>query len=154
MKNLILYFSPTGHTEKAAREIQQALGGTLAEIVPQKPYTEADLDWENPQSRTSIECKDPDAVPALKPLGLNPQDYDVIFIGFPIWWYKEPAVIRSLVRSYDLRGLQLYPFCTSGESSIEEADIDLSNRYPELNWHDGLRFPATPEEVRRWYEVK
>lgn len=152
MKNLILYFSPTGHTRAAAEEVQKTLGGTLIEIVPRDKYTEADLDWENENSRTSIEHKDPKIMPAIMPVGVNPQNFDNVFIGFPIWWYKEPAVIRTFVNTHNLKGLQLYPFCTSGESPVEEAEIDLSNRYPDLNWHDGLRFPATPEQVKRWYE--
>lgn len=151
MKNLILYFSPTGHTEKAAEEIENVLGGEMVEIKPEKPYTVADLDWENENSRTSIEHKDKRILPEIKPLGVDPQNFDNIFIGFPIWWGEEPAVIRSFVKKYDLEGLQLYPFCTSAESPGIGADIDLSNRYPALNWHDGLRFPVDAEQIRYWY---
>ena len=152
MKTLILYFSPTGQTEKAAREIHEATGGVMEEIVPRHPYTDADLDWENPESRTTREKNDPKIRPEFLPLAIKPDDYDMIFLGFPIWWGQEPNIIRSVLDKYkkELIEKQIYPFATSDETDIEMADIDFYNRYPDLNWHHGLRFPATKEKIREW----
>ena len=81
---------------------------------------------------------------------MNFNDYDTVFIGFPIWWHEEPALIRTVLDSVDLKGKQIYPFCTSYESPMSEADATLKKGYPDLNWHTGLRFPATPQQIKEW----
>ena len=110
MKTLVAYFSATGVTKGAAQQLAQATGGTLYEIQPEQPYTEADLDWSNKQSRSSIEMQDKSSRPAIKGKLDNMADYDTIFVGFPIWWYTCPTIINTFIEQYDLKGKTVIPF--------------------------------------------
>ena len=136
-KPLVVYFSATGTTAKAARTIAEITGGTLYEIVPQQVYTADDLDWNDRQSRSSVEMNNPQARPALKDTKLDVAAYDVIFIGYPIWWDQAPRIINTFIESHDLKGKTLVPFATSGGSGISNSVKELRKAYPDLEWQNG-----------------
>ena len=117
-KVLVAYFSATGTTEGAAKKVQKAVGGTLFQIEAEDPYTSADLDYGNGRSRATVEQQDGTARPEVKKKVKNIRTYDVIFVGYPIWWGKEPMIIRTFLESYNLKGKKIVPFCTSGGSGI------------------------------------
>ena len=152
MKGIIIYFSHTGNTASAARQLAKQLDIKAVRLYAAQEYTSADVDWENEQSRCTQEYKHPEIRPAIKPLDVNFADYDTVFVGFPIWWYKEPNIIRTFFDTYanDLKGKAIYPFCTSYESPITDADNSLKQLYPTLDIKQGLRFPASPDEITSW----
>ena len=115
---LVAYFSATGNTKAAAKKVKMASGGTLYRIRPQKAYTKADLNYNNSNSRATKEQSDESVRPAIKGKVRNIRKYDTIFIGYPIWWGREPKVIRTFLESYNLKGKTIIPFCTSGSSGI------------------------------------
>lgn len=117
-KVLVAYFSATGTTKAAAKKVKKASGGTLYRIKPQKAYTKADLNYNNANSRATKEQDDASVRPAIKGKLPNIRKYDTIFIGYPIWWGKEPKVIKTFLESYNLKGKTIIPFCTSGSSGI------------------------------------
>lgn len=119
-KVLVAYFSTGGVTKKVAEEIAKAEQGTLFEIVPEVLYTAADLDWTNKQSRSTLEMQDPGCRPPVVGKVENMAQYDVVFIGFPIWWGREPSVIDTFLDAHDFAGKTIMPFCTSGGSGIGE----------------------------------
>lgn len=150
-KPLVVYFSATGTTAKAARTIAEVTGGTLYEIVPQQVYTPDDLDWNDRKSRSSVEMNNPQARPALKDMKLDVAAYDVIFIGYPIWWNQAPRIINSFIESHDLKGKTLVPFATSGGSGITGSVKELKRAYPDLKWQDGkLLNGASRNTVQNW----
>ncbi len=150
-KPLVVYFSATGTTAKAARTIAEVSGGTLYEIVPQQAYTSKDLDWNDKQSRSSVEMNNPQARPALKDTKPDVAAYDIIFIGYPIWWDQAPRIINTFIESYDLKGKTLVPFATSGGSSITGSVNALRKAYPDLEWQDGrLLNGASRNAIRNW----
>lgn len=136
-KTLVAYFSATGTTAKAARMIAEVTSGTLHEIMPQGAYTPADLDWNDRKSRSSVEMNDPKARPALKADSTDMSAYDVVFIGYPIWWDQAPRIINTFIESHDLKGKVLIPFATSGGSGIGNSTAVLKEAYPELDWEAG-----------------
>lgn len=115
---LVAYFSATGTTARAAEKLANVTGGELYAITPAESYTSADLDWHDKQSRSSVEMNDPKSRPAIKGKKENIADYDVIFIGYPIWWDLAPRVIDTFIESYDLKGKTVIPFATSGGSTL------------------------------------
>lgn len=117
-KVLVVCFSATGTTKSAANKIKKAAGGRLHMIEPVDPYTAADLDYSNDECRANAEQKDGDVRPAIKGKVKNIRKYDIIFIGYPIWWGKEPRIIQTFLESYNLKGKKIVPFCTSGGSGI------------------------------------
>lgn len=135
-KPLVVYFSATGTTAKAARMISDVTG-TLYEIVSQQAYTSDDLDWNDRKSRSSMEMNDPQARPALKDTKVDIAAYDIIFIGYPIWWDQAPRIINTFIESHDLKGKTLVPFATSGGSGISNSVKELRKAYPDLEWQDG-----------------
>lgn len=137
-KVLVAYFSATGTTKKAAERIAKAAHATLVEIEPQQPYTAEDLDWTNDKSRSSVEMKNKKFRPAIKKLTVNVDDYDVIYLGFPIWWGTCPTIINTFIESNNLEGKTVVPFATSGGSKIDKACKDLKSAYPKVNWKKGL----------------
>ena len=150
-KPLVVYFSATGTTAKAARMIAEVTGGTLYEIVPQQAYTSDDLDWNDRQSRSSVEMNNPQARPALKDTKLEVATYDVIFIGYPIWWNQAPRIINTFIESYNLKGKTLVPFATSGGSGITGSVNALKKAYPDLEWQDGkLLNGASQNTIKNW----
>ena len=152
MKGIIIYFSHTGNTASAARQLAIQLDIKAVRLHAAQEYTSADVDWENEQSRCTQEHLHPEIRPAIKPLDVNFADYDTVFVGFPIWWYKEPNIIRTFFDTYakELQGKAIFPFCTSYESPITDADASLEKGYPSLDIKKGLRFPASAEEITKW----
>ena len=126
MKKLVAYFSPTGTTAKAARALAEAADSDLFEIKPSAPYIRADLDWTNPRSRSSVEMNNHDSRPAIAGKLDNMSEYDVIFLGFPIWWYTAPTIINTFLESYDFAGKTIVTFATSGGSGMENVSESLS----------------------------
>lgn len=150
-KVLVTYFSATGTTKAAAEVIAKVTGGELYEIAPQAAYTAADLNWHDKQSRSSVEMNDPKARPALKGVKANIGGYDVIYIGYPIWWGVAPRVINTFIESHDLKGKTVIPFATSGGSGIGKSVAELKKSYPELNWQEGkLLNNASEANIRQW----
>lgn len=152
MKSVIIYFTHSGNTELAAKEVAAVTGAKMIRLMPKQPYSSEDVDWENEQSRCTQEHLNPSLRPAIKPVDVNFAEVDTVFIGFPIWWHEEPAVVRTFLDDYraQLKGKVLYPFCTSYESPMSEAEATLKKGYPDLDWKEGLRLPAKPEEIRAW----
>ena len=150
-KVLVAYFSASGVTKGVAQQLAEVTGGTLHEIKPAQPYTDADLDWRNKQSRSSVEMQDKSSRPAITEKLANMQDYDVIYVGFPIWWYTCPTIINTFMETYDFKGKTVIPFATSGGSSIEKACEDLKTAYPDVNWKEGkLLNRVSKKELEDW----
>ena len=150
-KVLVAYFSASGVTKGVAQQLAEVTGGTLHEIKPAQPYTDADLDWHNKQSRSSVEMQDKSSRPAITDKLKNMQDYDIIYIGFPIWWYTCPTIINTFMEAYDFKGKTVIPFATSGGSSIKKACEDLKATYPDVNWKEGkLLNRATKKDLENW----
>ena len=117
-KTLVVYFSATGTTKKAAKKVKKATGGKLRRIKAADPYTEADLDYNQDNCRANKEQQNDNARPEITGSIKNMSKYETIYIGYPIWWGKEPKIIRTFLESYDLKGKKIIPFCTSGGSGI------------------------------------
>ena len=136
MKVLVAYFSASGTTKGVAQQLAEVTSGTLHEIKPEQPYTDADLDWRNKKSRSSVEMQDRKSRPAITDKLTNLQDYDVIYVGFPIWWNTCPTIINTFMEAYDFQGKTVIPFATSGGSSIKKACEDLKAAYPDVKWKE------------------
>jgi len=136
-KVLVAYFSASGVTKSAAEQLAAVAGADLHQINPAQPYTDADLDWRDKQSRSSVEMQDKKSRPAITNKLVNMQDYDVVYVGFPIWWYTAPTIINTFMEAYDFKGKTVIPFATSGGSSIKKACEDLKAAYPDVNWKEG-----------------
>lgn len=152
MKSVIVYFTHSGNTELAAKDLAAITGADMIRLMPQQPYSSEDVDWVNEQSRCTQEHLNQSLRAAIKPVDVNFAEVDTVFIGFPIWWHEEPAVIRTFLDNYreQLKGKVLYPFCTSYESPMSEADATLKKGYPDLDWKTGLRLPAKPDRIKAW----
>lgn len=137
MKTLVTYFSASGVTEGVAKQLARELNADLFKITPAEPYTDADLDWNDKQSRSTLEMKDKSSRPAIANKVKDLKQYDRILIGFPIWWYTCPTIINTFVESYDFGDKTLIPFATSGGSTIKQAYKDLSSTYPQYKWKEG-----------------
>ncbi len=152
-KVLVAYFSASGTTKGVAQQLAEVAGADLHEIKPEQTYTDADLDWNDKQSRSSVEMKDKNSRPAITDKLQNMQNYDVVYVGFPIWWYTCPTIINTFMEAYDFQGKTVIPFATSGGSSIKKACADLKAAYPELNWKEGkLLNRASKAELQKWVE--
>lgn len=152
-KILVAYFSATGTTARVAKLLASETGGELYAITPAEPYTSADLDWNHTRSRSSVEMNDPKARPAVGGEKWDANDYDVIFIGYPIWWDLAPRIVNTFIESHDLKGKTLIPFATSGSSSIANSVAALKREYPALNWKEGcLLNGANEKAVRDWVD--
>lgn len=152
-KTLVAYFSATGTTAEAARKLAAVTGGELFEIAPATPYTDADLDWHDKRSRSSVEMNDPKSRPALKGKKENMAAYEVVYIGYPIWWGVAPTIVKTFIESHDLKGKTVVPFATSGGSGIDQSISDLKKTYPELDWKEGRLLNRINEKgVREWTE--
>lgn len=150
-KVLVVYFSATGTTEGVARQIAEATGADLLSIRPAKPYTVADLDWNNDASRSSREMTDAKSRPAIAADSVDVSAYDKIYLGFPIWWGAAPRVVNTFIESHDLEGKSVIPFATSGGSGIGGAERSLQETYPNVKWGKGsLLNHATKEEITKW----
>ena len=152
-KILVAYFSATGVTAQAAQKVAKVTGGEVYAITPAKPYTDADLDWRDKQSRSSVEMNDTKARPALGGERLDVSEYDVVFIGYPIWWNQAPRLINTFIESHDLKGKTVIPFATSGGSTIAGSAATLKRSYPALEWKEGrLLNRADEKTLRTWIE--
>lgn len=127
-KELVAYFSVSGTTARVARDLAAAIGADLFEIVPAIPYTRADLDWNNKASRSSVEMDDETSRPAIANTAANMDAFDVVYVGFPVWWYVEPRIIDTFLESYDFAGKVIVPFATSGGSGLGRAPQRMQSR--------------------------
>lgn len=152
-KVLVAYFSATNNTAGIAADIAESLGADLYVITPEEPYTAADLDYGNDNSRTSLEMNNPDARPAIGGSGVaNMADYDIVFLGYPIWWGQAPKIISTFLEAYDFSGKTIVPFCTSGSSGIGSSATNLHGLTDGADWLEGRRFSggAAQTEVANW----
>lgn len=151
MKKLVAYFSASGVTKNAAERLAKAAGADLFEIKPAVPYTRADLDWTNKNSRSSVEMNDPDSRPEIAERLSNMEDYDTVFIGFPVWWYVAPTIINAFVESYDFSGKTIIPFATSGGSGMGKTVEVLKPLCPSANWEKGKMLNRVSDrELENW----
>ena len=148
---LVAYFSASGVTKKVAENMSSAAGADLFEIKPQQPYTKADLNWMDKKSRSTLEMNDRSCRPAMegKP---DVSGYDVILVGFPVWWYREPSIIDTFIESADFTGKIVVPFCTSGGSGLGDSANNIKFLAPGANVLDGKRFSASAsfDELKSW----
>ena len=152
-KILVAYFSATGTTESVAEKIADATGGQLYEIVPEKGYTSADLNWNDDRSRSSLEMNNPQSRPALGGSPVDVAAYGVVFIGYPIWWDQAPRIVNTFIESHDLKGKTVIPFATSGGSGISNSVEVLKKTYPRLNIQEGkLLNNASSATIRSWLD--
>lgn len=151
-KKLVAYFSASGITAKLAKKLSNVIGADLHEIKPSIPYTSDDLNWQNKNSRSSIEMKDKGSRPAIQNKVDEMDDYDTVFVGFPIWWYIAPTVINTFLEQYDLSGKTIIPFATSGSSGMGETNKYLANSCKGAILKDGKRFSpnASEAELSDW----
>ena len=152
MKTLVTYFSTSGTTKRVAETIATTINGDLFEIEPQVPYTDADLNWMNKKSRSSVEMADKSSRPEIKNKVENLNDYNRVIIGFPVWWYTAPTIINTFIESVDLSGKTIKAFCTSGGSGIDKCVSDLQATYPDLDFAKGIRFMGDVSKAREWIE--
>lgn len=153
MKSLVAYFSASGVTKKAAEKLATATGADLFEIKPLHPYTAADLDWTNDKSRSTVEMKDGAVRPAMLS-GINADGYDVIFAGFPVWWYTAPRIINTFLESIDTSNKKIVLFATSGGSGLGHTAADLKPSCSSTaNIINGKVFrKETVDEIKLWAE--
>lgn len=146
MKKMVSYFSASGTTRDVACQLSKLVGGKMHEIVPAKKYEHADLDWTDRSSRCTIEMQNPDSRPQLAEEKTDLSGYDVLYIGFPIWWGVAPRLINTFIENNDLSGKQIVLFATSGGSEIAAALKDLKEKYPDLNIVGGKMLKGTVTE--------
>ena len=146
-KKLVAYFSASGITAKVAEKLAKAADADLFEIKPEVPYTKADLNWMNKNSRSSVEMNDRSCRPAIADQVENMADYDIVFVGFPVWWYREPSIIDTFMESYDFTGKTVVPFCTSGSSGLGESGANMQALAPGAKIAIGERFNGRVSET-------
>lgn len=151
-KTLVAYFSASGVTAKLAQSLAGAIGADLFEIRPETPYTDADLDWNNLKSRSSVEMNDKSFRPGIANRVDHMEQYDRIFVGFPIWWYVAPTIINTFLEQYDLTGKKVIPFATSGSSGMGSTNQELATSCKGADLVEGKRFNsnAKPAELTAW----
>jgi len=138
MKTLVAYFSASGVTKRVAEKVADVLEADIFEIAPETPYSAADLDYMDKNSRSTIEMNDKSFRPPIKE-SIDVAEYDTIVIGFPVWWYTAPTIINTFIESCDMAGKTAVAFCTSGGTGISGCENDLKKAYPEINWIPGKR---------------
>lgn len=147
----VVYFSATGTTRQVAKQIARIADAEICEIAPAKPYSSADLDWTNKQSRSSVEMNNPKARPEIKAVTVDVSRYDYIFLGYPIWWDLAPRAVNSFIEAADLSGKTVIPFATSGSSTIANSVAELKKSYPEIKWQTGrLLNRVSEKEIGTW----
>ena len=153
-RKLVAYFSASGVTAKLAETLSEAIGADLYAIEPEVPYTKADLNWMNQNSRSSVEMKDPASRPAIAGKRDNMDEYDTIFVGFPIWWYVAPTIINRFLESYDFAGKTIIPFATSGGSGMGKTNEKLQPSCPGAKLMDGKvwKKKVKADELAAWAE--
>ncbi len=154
-KKLVAYFSASGVTKRYAERLAQAADADLFEIKPTVPYTDADLNWKNSNSRSSIEMKNPDSRPEIAEKLSDMDKYDTVFVGFPIWWYVAPTIIDTFLESYDFSGKTVVPFATSGGSGMGKTADVLRQVCPAADIKDGkVLNNMTDEKIKQWLNEK
>ena len=153
-RKLVAYFSASGVTAKVAENLSEAIGADLFEIAPAVLYTKADLDWTDKNARSTIEMNDPASRPVIAGKRDNMDEYDTIFVGFPIWWYVAPTIINTFLESYDLTGKTVIPFATSGGSGMGKTNEKLQPSCPNAKLLEGKRFDAnvSKAELAAWVD--
>lgn len=153
-KKLVAYFSASGITAKLAKTLASAVSADIFEIKPEQPYTDADLDWNNKNSRSSVEMRDKSFRPAVAGRIENISEYNTIYIGFPIWWYVAPTIINTFLEQYDLKGKTIVPFATSGGSGMGNTNTELMPSCKGAVLKEGKKFSANADEseLRLWAE--
>ena len=153
-RKLVAYFSASGVTAKVAEKLSEAIGADLYAIEPEVPYTKADLDWMDKKSRSTIEMNNPASRPAIAGKRDNMNDYDTVFVGFPIWWYVAPTIINTFLESYDLTGKTIIPFATSGGSDMGKTHEKLLPSCKGAKLLNGKVFKASVSgaDLAKWAE--
>lgn len=153
-KILVAYFSVSGVTAKVAEKLAEAAGADLYEIKPEKPYTRADLDWTDKKSRSTVEMNDPDFRPAIAGKLPDMEEYNAVFVGFPIWWYVAPTIINSFLESYDFSGKVIIPFATSGGSDMGRTNEKLKPSCPGAVLLQGkiMNNRLSEQDLKRWVD--
>ena len=153
-KNLVAFFSASGSTKGVAEKLANVVNGDLYEIEAEESYTAEDLDWTNPKSRSSIEMKENRSFrPVIKAKIDNIEDYDIIYLGFPMWWYVAPTIVNTFLESYDFSGKTIIPFATSGSSGMGNTVNELKpSCSDDATFIEGERFPASvsEDELKSW----
>ncbi len=150
-KKLVAYFSASGVTKNYAERLANVIGVDLFEIKPKQPYTNEDLNWQNSNSRSSVEMKNPDSRPEIAEKLSDMDEYDTVFVGFPIWWYVAPTIIDAFLESYDFSGKTIIPFATSGGSGMGKTADVLRKICPNADIRDGrLLNGMTDEKIAQW----
>ena len=154
-KALVAYFSASGTTGRVATRLAQATGADLFEIEAEEPYTAADLDWRDKRSRSSVEMGDRTSRPAIASRVDDMSGYDVVFVGFPIWWYREPSIIDTFMEAYDFAGKTVVPFATSGGSGIGDSGANMAALAPGARVERGERFASSASEtdLKSWADT-
>lgn len=155
MKTLVAYFSASGVTAKLAERLAAAINSPVYEIRPETPYSDADLDWTNKQSRSTLEMRDKSCRPGLADRNAPVAEAEVIFVGYPVWWYREPSIVDSFLAAYDFTGKKIVLFATSGGSDIGK---EAPARVKEITGAEvlaGKRFTSNSsvEEMKSWAET-
>lgn len=146
-KVLVAYFSATGTTKTVAEELSGVMDATLFEITPAQPYTAEDLDWRDSLSRSSVEMHNAESRPEVKNKVDDIAQYDVVFLGFPVWWYVAPTIINTFIDENNLEGKKVYCFATSGGSPIGPCVEALKKQYPDIDWQDGKLLNRSTKEI-------
>lgn len=152
---LVVYFSCTGTTESAAKNIQNILDADIYEIEPSEPYSSEDLNYNNNSSRANIEQSDSNARPSISGSIENLEKYDAIFLGYPIWHGKAPKIIYTFLESYNFADKTIIPFCTSGGSGISGSESELHELAENASWIEGRRLSGSDSEtsVKNWLDT-
>ena len=148
---LITYFSASGVTKSVAEKIADENGYDIFEITPVEKYTAADLDYMDKNSRSTIEMNDKSFRPPIAET-CDVSGYDIVAIGFPVWWYTAPTIINTFIESVDLKGKTVKVFCTSGGSGVDKCVSHLQDTYPELDFSKGMRFMGNVSKAKEWIE--
>ncbi len=153
-KALVAYFSASGVTADLAKRLADVVGADLYEIVPEQPYTSADLNWMSKKSRSSVEMNDRNCRPAIANKVTNMEQYDTVFVGFPIWWYREPSIIDTFMEAYSFDGKTVVPFATSGTSGMGDSAGNMQELAKGAHVAAGRRFKkgAAADELKAWAE--
>ena len=151
-KSLVAYFSASGVTKKVATKLASAIGADIFEIVPKELYTSADLNWMDKKSRSSVEMNDRNCRPEIASKVDDMSKYDTVYVGFPVWWYREPSIIDTFMESYDFSGKTVIPFCTSGGSGLGDSAKNMQALASEAKVIDEKKFSSgvSEEELKKW----
>ena len=153
-KTLVAYFSASGVTKRLAENLAKVAEADLFEIVPENIYTDADLNWQDKQSRSSVEMNDRNCRPAISSKVEDISQYSHVFIGFPVWWYREPSIIDTFMETYEWAGITVIPFCTSGGSGLGDAGKNMQTLAKGAKVIGGKRLSgnASESELKAWIE--